>query len=123
MLREIRRNPNVNVVFYDFSRFSRDTRRALNAFDELNHLGVRAISVCNPGVDCSTASGRSQLRIELSYAEDFSDQLSEKQQLRMKHAILSGRWIAHRHLLATETSEPRQGKNQTLFLLSPPPRG
>lgn len=94
MFRQIRLNPKVNLVFLDFSRFYRDTRRALEAFDELDCLGVMSMSASNPSIDCRTADGRTARRRLLSEAEDFSDQLSEKQQLRMKHAVLSGRWIA-----------------------------
>jgi DNA invertase Pin-like site-specific DNA recombinase len=84
----------VNLVFFDYSRFSRDTKRALQSFDDLDRLGVFSVSVCNPNIDCRTAGGRTARRDELSKAEDFSDQHSEKQQLRMKLALESGRWIA-----------------------------
>jgi len=94
MLKEIRSNPDVNLVFFDYSRFSRDTKRALQSFDDLDRLGVFSVSVCNPNIDCRTAGGRTARRDELSRAEDFSDQHSEKQQLRMKLALESGRWIA-----------------------------
>src|SRR5437879_439871 len=44
MMAEVRKNPNVNIVFYDYSRFGRKTLPALKAFDELDRLGVYTIS-------------------------------------------------------------------------------
>jgi site-specific DNA recombinase len=55
---------------------------------------VLSIAATNPGIDCTTAAGRTARRDELSKAEDFSDCHSEKkQQLRMKAAFEDGRWI------------------------------
>ena len=92
MMKAIRGNPHVNLVIYDYSRFGRDTRRALNAFEKLDQLGILTVAATNPGIDCSTAAGRTARRNELSNAEDFSDQHSEKQQARMKAAFEDGRW-------------------------------
>ena len=92
MMQSIRANRDVNVVFYDYSRFGRRTLPALKAFDELDGLGVFSVAATNPGIDVRTASGRSARRIELSNAEDFSDQNSEKTSGRMKVAFEDGRW-------------------------------
>jgi site-specific DNA recombinase len=92
MMQSIRANRNVNLVFYDYSRFGRKTLPALKAFDELDGLGVFSIAATNPGIDCKTAAGRTARRDELSKAEDFSDQNSEKTSARMKAAFEEGRW-------------------------------
>src|SRR5947209_20400428 len=71
MMALVRKNPNVNVVFYDYSRFGRKVLPALEAFEELDNLGVFSIAATNPGIDCRTAAGRTARRDELSKAEDF----------------------------------------------------
>jgi site-specific DNA recombinase len=53
---------------------------------------VFTIAANNPGINCRTASGRTARRDELSRAEDFSDQHSEKTSARMKAAFEDGRW-------------------------------
>ena len=88
MMEFIRKDPNVNLVFYDYSRFFRDTRRALNEFIKLDELGIYSVSVCNQSIDCRTAAGRTARREELSKAEDFSDTHSEKQRERMRVALM-----------------------------------
>jgi site-specific DNA recombinase len=92
MMAAIQTNRHVNLVFYDYSRFGRDSERALLAFKKLDRLGILTVAVTNPGIDCTTAAGRTSRRDELSRAEDFSDQHSEKQQARMKAAFEDGRW-------------------------------
>lgn len=94
MMEFIQKDPNVNLVFYDYSRFFRDTRRALNAFITLDELGIYSVSVCNQSIDCRTAAGRTARREELSKAEDFSDTHSEKQTERMRVALME------RHIFA-----------------------
>lgn len=88
----IRANRDVNLIFYDYSRFGRKVLPALEAFDRLDKLGVFTIAANNPGIDCRTASGRTARRDELSRAEDFSDQHSKKTSARMKAAFEDGRW-------------------------------
>jgi site-specific DNA recombinase len=92
MMEYIRANRDVNLVFYDYSRFGRKVLPALKAFEELDKLGVFSIAANNPGIDCRTAAGRTARRDELSRAEDFSDQHSEKTAARMKSAFEDGRW-------------------------------
>jgi site-specific DNA recombinase len=92
MMRSIRENRNVNLVFYDYSRFGRKTLPALKAFDALDKLGVLSISVDKPLIDCRTAAGRTSRRLELSNAENFSDDHSEKTSVRMEAAFKDGRW-------------------------------
>jgi site-specific DNA recombinase len=92
MMQSIRANRYVNLVFYDYSRFGRNTERALTAFRQLDELGVFSIAATNPAIDCRTAGGRTARRNELSNAEDFSDQNSEKTSARMKAAFEEGRW-------------------------------
>lgn len=78
MMQYCRKNRNLNVVFYDYSRFARNTVKALRAFHELDRLGIYSVAANNAGIDCRKASGRTARRDELSRAEDFSDQHSEK---------------------------------------------
>ena len=92
MMRAIRENRDVNLVFYDYSRFGRKTLPALKAFDVLDKLGVLSISVDKPLIDCRTAAGRTSRRLELSNAENFSDDHSEKTSVRMEAAFKDGRW-------------------------------
>jgi site-specific DNA recombinase len=92
MMQYIQANRDVNLIFYDYSRFGRKVLPALEAFDRLDKLGVFTIAANNPGIDCRTASGRTARRDELSRAEDFSDQHSEKTSARMKAAFEDGRW-------------------------------
>jgi site-specific DNA recombinase len=92
MMQSIRERRDVNLVFYDYSRFGRRVLPALKAFDELDGLGVYSVAADNPGIDCRTAAGRTARRDELSKAEDFSDQHSEKTSARMKAAFEDGRW-------------------------------
>jgi site-specific DNA recombinase len=92
MMQSIRERRDVNLVFYDYSRFGRRVLPALKAFDELDRLGVYSLAADNPGIDCRTAAGRTARRDELSKAEDFSDQHSEKTSARMKAAFEDGRW-------------------------------
>jgi site-specific DNA recombinase len=94
VMQAIEKNRNVNLVFFDYSRFGRHTLRALNAFERIDGMGVYSVAVTNPGIDCRTASGRTARRNEMSKAEDFSDQHSENQQVRMKVAFESGRWCS-----------------------------
>ena len=81
-----------NIVFSDYSRFGRKTLPALAAFEKLDKLGVLSIAADKPQIDCRTAAGRTARREELSKAEDFSDQHSEKTSARMKIAYEDGRW-------------------------------
>jgi DNA invertase Pin-like site-specific DNA recombinase len=92
MMAEFRKERNANLVIFDYSRFGRKTLPALGAFDELDRLGIFSIATTNPGIDCRTAAGRTARRDELSKAEDFSDQNSEKTVSRMKAAFEDGRW-------------------------------
>jgi site-specific DNA recombinase len=92
MMETIRVNPDVNLVFFDYSRFGRKVLPALKAFEKLDNLGVLSIAANNPGIDCRTAAGRTARRDELSRAEDFSDQHSEKTAARMRSAFEEGRW-------------------------------
>lgn len=73
MMQDIRATRNVNLVFYDYSRFGRNVRPALEAFEKLDKLGVFSVAANNPGIDCRTAAGRTTRRDELSRAEDSSD--------------------------------------------------
>jgi site-specific DNA recombinase len=86
MMQYLRENRDVNLVFYDYSRFGRKTLPALTAFKVLDSLGVYSIAAMNTGI------GRTARREELSKAEDFSDQHSEKQKERMRAAWEDGRW-------------------------------
>jgi DNA invertase Pin-like site-specific DNA recombinase len=92
MIGNIRENRDVNLVFFDYSRFGRKVRAALEAFETLDKLGVFSVAANNPGIDCRTAAGRTARRDELSRAEDFSDQQSEKTSAGMKAAFEDGRW-------------------------------
>ena len=92
MMAYIRAHRDVNLVFYDYSRFGRKTLTALKAFEELDGLGVFSTAATNPGIDCRRAAGRTARRDELSKAEDFSDQNSEKTADRMRVAFEDGRW-------------------------------
>jgi site-specific DNA recombinase len=92
MMQYIQAKRDVNLVFYDYSRFGRKVLPALEAFDKLDRLGAFSIAANNPGIDCRTAAGRTARRDELSRAEDFSDQHSEKTAARMKSAFEDGRW-------------------------------
>ncbi len=92
MMAAIRKDRNVNLIFYDYSRFGRNTEKALRAFRELDGMGVFTIAATNSAIDCRTAGGRTARRNELSNAEDFSDQNSEKTSARMKAAFEEGRW-------------------------------
>ena len=92
MMMAIRTTRDVNLVFYDYSRFGRKVLPALKAFEELDGLGVFSIAAMNPLVDCMTAAGRTARRDELSKAEDFSDQQSEKTSARMRASFEEGRW-------------------------------
>lgn len=58
MMQQVRKTPDINVVFYDYSRFGRKVRPALDAFDKLDSLGVFSVAANNPGIDCRTANGR-----------------------------------------------------------------
>src|SRR5205823_5990312 len=58
MMAAIRTNRDVNVVFYDYSRFGRRVLPALTALEELDKLGVFSVAATNPGIDCTTAAGR-----------------------------------------------------------------
>ena len=93
MMAAIEADRNVNLVFFDYSRFGRRTLPALNAFERLDKMGVYSVAAMNPNIDCRSAQGRTARRDALSKAEDFSDQHSENQQARMKAALESGRWI------------------------------
>ena len=88
MMQYVQKNPNVNLVFYDYSRFFRDTLRALSELKKLDKLGILSVSVCKPTIDCRTAAGRTARRDELSKAEDFSDTHSEKQIERMRVSVM-----------------------------------
>jgi site-specific DNA recombinase len=92
MMQRVREYRDVNLVFFDYSRFGRKVLPALQAFKKLDSLGVFSVAVNNPGIDCRTAPGRTARRDELSRAEDFSDQHSEKTSARMKAAFEEGRW-------------------------------
>ena len=92
MMAYIRTQRDINLVFYDYSRFGRKTLPALKAFTEMDGLGVFSTAVTNPGIDCRKAAGRTARRDELSKAEDFSDQNSEKTADRMRVAFEDGRW-------------------------------
>jgi site-specific DNA recombinase len=92
MMKSIRGNRDVNLVFYDYSRFGRKTLPALTAFEELDNLGVLSVAATNPTIDCTIAAGRTARREELSKAEHFSDDHSEKTSGRMEAAFKDGRW-------------------------------
>jgi site-specific DNA recombinase len=92
MMQYLQEHRNVNLVFYDYSRFGRKTLPALKAFEQLDRIGTFSIAATNPGIDCRTAPGRTARRDELSKAEDFSDQHSEKTSARMRAAFEAGRW-------------------------------
>jgi site-specific DNA recombinase len=92
MMQSIRENKDVNLVFYDYSRFGRNVRPALQAFEKLDSLHVYTVAANNPGIDSRIAAGRTARRDELSRAEDYSDQHSEKTSARMKAAFEAGRW-------------------------------
>jgi site-specific DNA recombinase len=88
----VKKNKNVIIVFYDYSRIYRRALHALEFFENMDALGVYTVSATNPNLDCRTADGRATRRSELIEAEKFSDVHSERQQSRMKNTILSGRW-------------------------------
>jgi site-specific DNA recombinase len=92
MMAAIQKKRNVNLVFYDYSRFARRVQPALKAFEKLDSIGVFSIAATHPGIDCRTAAGRTARRDELSKAEDFSDQNSEATSARMKVAFEDGRF-------------------------------
>jgi site-specific DNA recombinase len=92
MMQSLRGDRDVNLVFYDYSRFGRNVLPALQAFKKLDNLCIFSVAANNPGIDCRTAAGRTARRDELSRAEDFSDQHSEKTSARMKAAFEDGRW-------------------------------
>ena len=86
------KNRDGNVLVYEYSRFGRNTLLALEAYKKLDEAGIFTTSVRYPGADARTAAGRTARRNELSTAEDFSDQHSEKTSARMKAAFEDGRW-------------------------------
>ena len=88
----IRKNKNVNVAFFDYSRIYRKASLSFPFFELLDSLAVYSVSACNPNIDCRTAEGRNQRAQEIIKAENQSDEHSEKQRGRMKNAVLSGRW-------------------------------
>ena len=92
MMAYVTEHKDVNLVFYDYSRFGRGTEKGLRAFGQLDKMGVVSVAADNPGIDCRTASGRTSRREELSRAEDFSDKNSEKTSARMKLAFDEGRY-------------------------------
>jgi site-specific DNA recombinase len=90
----LKKDPDANLVFFDYSRFGRKTLPALIAFDKLDRLGIYAVAAMDPTIDGRTPSGRTRRREELSKAEDSSDRHSENQRLRMKLAVEGGTWCA-----------------------------
>ena len=92
MMNFLAKNRDVNLVFFDYSRFARDVQAALNAMSKLRKWGIFYIAADSPLFDCTTASGRTAIRDALNRAEDFSDQHSEKTRLRMRNAFEDGRW-------------------------------
>jgi site-specific DNA recombinase len=57
MMQRVREDRDVNVVFFDYSRFGRKVLPALQAFKKLDGLGVFSVAVNNFGIDCRTAPG------------------------------------------------------------------
>ena len=92
MMEWLPKNRHVNLVFFDYSRFARNVRAALDAMEKLGRWGVFYIAADSPSFDCTTAAGRTAIRDALSRAEDDSDQKSEKTQQRMRNAFEDGRW-------------------------------
>ena len=92
MIAQVRKDRDVNIVFYDYSRFGRKVLLALQAFELLDSLGVYSVAATNPGIDCRNANGRTARRDELNKAEDFSDQNSERTSARMRAAFEEGRY-------------------------------
>jgi site-specific DNA recombinase len=118
MMAAIRKDRNANLLFYDYSRFGRNTEKALRAFRELDGLGVFTIAATNPAIDCRTAGGRTARRNELSNAEDFSDQNSEKTSARMKAAFEEGRWCRPAPLGYESTKTKVKGQSNIVPLES-----
>lgn len=65
------------LLFYNLSRFSRNTRQALNLIEKLKSRGITLVSA-QEDIDTSTAFGRQTLRSQLSSAEYESDVIGER---------------------------------------------
>lgn|GEM_PF-1886071 len=102
---------DANLVFYDFSRFGRDTLKALQKFQTLDRWGILSIAATTPWIDCRTAAGRAGRRTELNKAEEFSDQNSERTTARMLAAFEEGRYcrrapLGYRNTLFKSKGQP-----------------
>lgn len=73
---------NITLIFFNVSRFSRNTQQALSLLDELAKRNIRLISV-GEQLDLSTPWGKHQFRSLLSEAEYEREQLG----LRVKNAL------------------------------------
>jgi DNA invertase Pin-like site-specific DNA recombinase len=78
------------VLVWKFDRFARSTRHPLTALEELNHLGVRFVSIQDQ-VDTDSPMGRAMFTIIGAMAELESSLISERVTAGMKAAEARGK--------------------------------
>lgn len=69
--------PGQKIFVYDISRFSRNTRDALNCLKELNDRDISIVSVTE-NITYDSASSMNQFRLQLCASNYYSDICSEK---------------------------------------------
>lgn len=80
------------VLVWKFDRFARSTRHLLAALEELNHLGVRFVSVQDQ-VDTDSPMGRAMFTIIGAMAELESSLISERVTAGMRAAETRGKHL------------------------------
>jgi len=77
MLARVEADPRINaIVTHDFSRFSRDTVRAMSLVRKLRASGVRVISVNDPEIDPESVAGVYLEAITFAKNEAFSREIA-----------------------------------------------
>ena len=77
------------IYIYDISRFSRNTRQALNILEELKEKGVVIYSVTE-NLECNNAATMNQFRLQLCASNYHSDICSEKVKESIKYRKTRG---------------------------------
>jgi len=99
MMRYLKRDLAKNVVFYNITRFSRNTLQGLTYLKQFREMGVRVFSIAeNCGYQCTAE--RHLFRSTMSVAENESDMISD----RVKRSV------AFRRSMGSEIGRPPYGK-------------
>ncbi len=113
LLRLAKRRSIDAILVYRLDRFGRSTRDLINAWSELQDLGVRFVSLSEQ-MDFGSAAGKVMFSVIAAMAEFERDLIRERVKLGMARARHEGKHIGRPRSLPLTEIRARHGRGQSI---------